>query len=142
MEKNQNNPNQGKNPKKTNYTKIQKETNINQSQENLKNLIEAIESSGLDEFMEYIRSPWKMFWTNLFAGIARWIGALVGAAIVIAIIGWILSSMINLPLIGAKIEPYIKEVQDEINKYTENTNYKENFKNMEKLLREIRDWLK
>lgn len=83
-----------------------------------------------------------MFWTNLFAGIARWIGALVGAAIVIAIIGWILSSMINLPLIGAKIEPYIKEVQDEINKYTENTNYKENFKNMEKLLREIRDWLK
>lgn len=34
-------------------------------------LIDAIGSSGLDEFMEYIHSPWKMLWPNFVAGIAR-----------------------------------------------------------------------
>lgn len=129
-------------PKKQNYHKTLKEKNPTKQQQDFKNLIEAIESSGLDEFVEYIRSPWKMFWVNIFAGIARGIGALIGAAVVIAIIGWILSTMINLPLIWAKIEPYIIKAQEEITKYTENTNYKENFKNMEKILVEIRNELK
>lgn len=34
-------------------------------------LIDAIEATGLEEFMEYIRSPWKMLWPNFIAGIAR-----------------------------------------------------------------------
>jgi hypothetical protein len=43
----------------------------------IEGLIEAIGASGLDEFMEYIRSPWKMLWPNFVAGIARGLGALV-----------------------------------------------------------------
>lgn len=34
-------------------------------------LIDAIEASGLDEFMTYIRSPLRMLWPNFVAGIAR-----------------------------------------------------------------------
>jgi hypothetical protein len=49
-------------------------------------LIDAIEATGLEEFMEYIRSPWKMLWPNFIAGVARGVGALVGATIVIALI--------------------------------------------------------
>jgi hypothetical protein len=37
----------------------------------LEHLLDAIEASGLSEFMEYIRSPWKMLWPNFVAGIAR-----------------------------------------------------------------------
>ena len=33
----------------------------------IEGLIDAIESTGLDEFMEYIRSPWKMLWPNFVA---------------------------------------------------------------------------
>ena len=33
----------------------------------LEGLINAIESTGLEEFMEYIRSPWKMLWPNFIA---------------------------------------------------------------------------
>lgn len=102
-------------------------------------VIEAISAAGLDEFVEYIRSPWKMLWPNFVAGIARGVGALVGAALVIALIGWVLSKMITLPVIGATLEPYVTEVQKEINKYTESTNYKSHFESMETLLREIRD---
>ena len=37
----------------------------------IEGLIDAIEAIGLEEFMEYIRSPWKMLWPNFVAGIAR-----------------------------------------------------------------------
>lgn len=87
--------------------------------------------------MEYIRSPWKMLWPNFVAGIARGFGALVGATIVIAMIGWILSTLIDLPLIGKKIEPYIHDVQQEFQKFTEATNYRQNFERMEQTLNSI-----
>ena len=105
-------------------------------------LIDAIESTGLDEFMEYIRSPWKMLWPNFVAGVARGFGALVGVTIVIAIIGWTLSLLIDLPLIGSRIEPYVEQVQTEFNKYTEATNYRPNFERMESTLQSIDTSLK
>ena len=108
----------------------------------IEGLIDAIEAIGLEEFMEYIRSPWKMLWPNFVAGIARGFWALVGATIVIALIWWTLSIMIDLPLIGKQLEPYIEKVQTEFKKYTEATNYKENFSNMEQRLTEIREELK
>ncbi len=40
-------------------------------------VIDAIEAAGLEEFIEYIRSPWKMLWPNFVAGVARGFGALV-----------------------------------------------------------------
>lgn len=119
---------------KNNMTEMQKK--------NLERLVESIESAGLDEFMEYIRSPWRMLWPNFVAGVARGIGALIGAALVIAIIGWILTQMISLPLIGKELEPYVSKVQAEITRYTESTNYNDNFENMEKTLLEIRDEIK
>lgn len=109
---------------------------------NLENLVEAIEASGMQEFIEYIRSPWRMLWPNFVAGVARGVGTLIGAAVVIAIIGWFLTTLIDLPLIGKKLEPYITEIQTEITKYTESTNYNDNFQNMENLMKEIRDELR
>lgn len=105
-------------------------------------VIKALESTGLDEFMEYIRSPWRMLWPNFVAGIARGIGALVGAALVIALIGWLLTRLISLPLIGQSLEPYVREVQNEITKYTEATNYKNEFMEMQRLMREMNEHLK
>jgi hypothetical protein len=40
-------------------------------------LIDAIQAMGMEEFIEYIKSPWKMLWPNFIAGIARGFGALV-----------------------------------------------------------------
>lgn len=108
-------------------------------QENIEWIIDAIGAAWLDEFIEYIRSPWKMLWPNFVAGIARGFGALVWATIVIGLIGWTLAVIIDLPLIGRRLEPYVHEVQTEFKKYTESTNYKQNFENMEKLLIEIRN---
>lgn len=124
-----------------NYKHHNKPLNDEQKK-NLNALVDAIESAGIDEFMEYIRSPWRLLWPNFVAGVARGIGALVGAAAVLALIGWILTKIIDLPLIGARLEPYIQEVQEEITKYTESTNYNKNFQNIERVMTEIRDELK
>ena len=105
-------------------------------------VIDAIEAAGLEEFIEYIRSPWKMLWPNFVAGVARGFGALVGATIVIALVGWALTVLIDIPLIGQRIEPYINQVQTEFKKYTETTNYNAKFDSMQKTLSEIRDNLK
>lgn len=80
-----------------------------------------------------------MLWPNFVAGIARGFGALVGATIVIGIIGWTLAILIDLPLIGQRLEPYVHQVQLEFRKFTETTNYNQKFDNMEKILTEIRD---
>ena len=108
-------------------------------QEEVEWLIDAIWAVGLDEFIEYIRSPWKMLWPNFIAGVARGFWALVGATIVIGLIGWSLAIIIDLPLIGRRLEPYINHVQTEFKRYTEATNYNQKFDNMEKVLIEIRN---
>lgn len=111
-------------------------------QEEVEWLIDAIWAVWLEEFIEYIRSPWKMLWPNFIAWVARGFGALVGATIVIGLVGWSLAILIDLPLIGQRIEPYISHIQTEFKKYTEATNYNSKFDNMERVLIEIRDGLK
>ena len=100
-------------------------------------LIEAIGASGLDEFMEYIRSPWKMLWPNFVAGIARGFWALVGVALVLAGIGWIFAITVDIPLIGKRLEPYVDRAQKEMNRYIEQTNYTDEFRVMEDTLKAI-----
>ena len=113
-----------------------------EQQEEVEWLIDAIGAVWLEEFIEYIRSPWKMLWPNFIAWVARGFGALVGATIVIGLVGWSLAILIDLPLVGRRIEPYISHIQTEFKKYTEATNYNSKFDNMERVLIEIRDGLK
>lgn len=104
---------------------------------NIEWLIDAIGASGLEEFMEYIHSPWKMLWPNFVAWVARGFGALVWATIVIALVWWTLSTIIDLPLIGKKLEPYVEDIRTEFNKYTEANNYRPHFERIENTLQNI-----
>jgi hypothetical protein len=104
---------------------------------NVEWLLDAIDAAGLQEFMEYIRSPWKMLWPNFVAGVARGFGALVWVTIVLAMIWWFLSTLIDLPLIGKQIEPYVERIQTEMNTYIEQTNYSDEFRSLENTLKQI-----
>ncbi len=108
----------------------------------LDQFIYAIESTGLEEFTDFIRKPWKMIWPNIVAGIFRGLGLLIGATIVITFISWTLARMIDLPLIGESLEPYIEKVQTEFDKYKEATNYKGDVARIEQKLDEIKEVLK
>ena len=101
-------------------------------------IIKTLQESGITDFVQYLRSPWRIFWSNLLAGISRGFGIILGMTVILALVVWIISRLVNVPLIGE----YFKEAQNQITEYTESTNYKEGFQSMEKLLREIRNSLK
>jgi len=101
-------------------------------------IIKTLQESGITDFVQYLRSPWRIFWSNILAGISRGFGIILGMTVILALVVWIISRLVNVPLIGA----YFKEAQTQITEYTENTNYKEEFQSMEELLREIRNSLK
>lgn len=50
--------------------------------------------------------------------------------------------MIDLPLIGEQLEPYVEKVQTEFDKYREATNYKSDVARIESELKEIKEILR
>lgn len=122
-----------------NTSHIREDVTLNKKDlENIASIVRAIDSLGFEEFIEYIKSPWKLILPNLVAGIARGVGTLLGATIVIAIITWLIAKLAVVPLIGQ----YFGQIQTEIQKYVEDTNYNSEFADMSKILTEIRDELK
>ena len=63
-------------------------------------LKKAFKELQVSEFVKYLHSPWRIMWTNFLAGIFRGLGALVGVTIVFAILIWLVTQMVDFPLIG------------------------------------------
>lgn len=101
----------------------------------LRRLCENLGAVGLNEFLRYARSPWRVFLHNFLAGVARGFGTLVGASIVVALAGWLIAQFVDFPIVGQ----YFRKAQDELASYVEQTNYTDHFERMETLLEEIRD---
>ena len=73
------------------------------------------ERTGLTEFIAYVKSPWKVIWVNLLAGMARGVGIVIGMTIVIAFILWLLGKFVDFPLIGR----YFQDLKGTIEKFSE-----------------------
>ncbi len=56
---------------------------------------------------------------NFLAGVFRGLGALIGASIVLALLLWALTLLVDLPLVGE----HAKDVISTVNGYVEDTNY-------------------
>lgn len=100
-------------------------------------MIQTLENSGVVDYMQYLRSPFTIIWTNLLAGISRGFGIILGMTVVLGVAIWFIARMVNIPLIGS----YFEKAQEYIVEYSEQTNYKEEFTNMENLLKEINNSL-
>jgi hypothetical protein len=75
-------------------TKIRKEDTPSKITRDLGN-------AGFEEFVAYMRNPWRIIWANLLAGIFRGLGFVIGATVVLAITVWILVRVLgNLPIVG------------------------------------------
>ncbi len=96
----------------------------------IKKVTKILRSSGFSDFLRYLKSPWKIIWINFLAGIFRGLGMIIGMTVVFALVIWTLSKFVDYPLIGE----YVKNVQDNLEEYTEQTNYKVNFEQIEELL--------
>jgi len=103
-----------------------------------KQIIADFDNSGVVDYLEYLQSPWRVMWSNLLAGIMRGIGFILGVTVVLGGVVWFVSQLVDIPLVGE----YFVQVEESITDYTESTNYKQEFQNMEQLLKEINSSLK
>ncbi len=77
-------------------------------------ILEKLKRVELQEFTNYLHSPWRILWANFLAGTSRGLGFVFGAAVVIALVGFLMSKvLIHIPGFG--------QFFDAINLWIQNT---------------------
>ena len=100
-----------------------------------KELTKVLDAADVVDFLEYIQSGKRIMWLNFKAGIAKGLGVSLGMTVVLGILIWVLTLLVDLPLVGE----YFKDAQTYVAEYAENTNYKADFDEMNRLLEEINE---
>ncbi len=95
-------------------------------------------SAELEDFLRYLNSPWHIVWRNLLVGLARGLGAIFGATVVVGLAIWVLKIFIDLPLVGE----YAREFQAKVHEVAEETRYTDDFARIQSTLERIDKRLK
>ena len=95
-----------------------------------KEIIKTFEAAGVVDYLEYLKSGKRVFWVNFKAGIAKGLGVTIGMTVVLGLVVWILTMLINLPIVGQ----YFGEAKDYITEYADSTNYQYEFAEQIRLL--------
>lgn len=76
------------------------------------------ERAGLTRYLAYLDSPWKIIWTNFYAGVASGFGFLVGAAVVIGILGYVVKVFLSqIPFVGEFFQTFYDWLRVEVEVY-------------------------
>ena len=98
-----------------------------------KEILKTFEAAGLVEYMEYLQSPRRIILTNLNAGIAKGLGLTIGMSVILGLAAWVLTLMVRLPVVGE----WAQAAEDYMEAYQESTNYSDEFREMNALLKQI-----
>ena len=101
-------------------------------------LVKVFEAAGVVEYLEYLQSGKRIMWVNFKAGVAKGFGITVGMTVVLGAFAWVLTLLVDLPVVGE----YFEEATQEISEYAEKTNYTDEFADMTQVLHEINENLK
>ena len=100
-----------------------------------KELVKVFEAAGVVDFLEYLQSGKRIMWFNFKAGVAKGLGLTVGMTLILGILIWVLTILVDLPLVGE----YFADAQQYVTEYAENTTYKDEFALMNRQLQEINE---
>ena len=100
-----------------------------------KELVKVFEAAGVVDFLEYLQSGKRIMWINFRAGVAKGVGVTVGMTFIVGILAWVLTMLVDLPLIG----DYFTDAKQYVTDYAENTNYKDDFALMTQQLQQINE---
>ena len=100
-----------------------------------KELIKVFEAAGVVDFLEYLQSGKRLMWMNFKAGIAKGLGITLGMTVVLGILIWVLTLLVDLPIVGE----YFEDAKQYVTEYAENTNYSDDFSEMNQILQEINE---
>lgn len=82
----------------------------------LDRLARALEKSGIEDYLEYRRSPRRVIASNFLGGLARGFGMAIGFTILGAVVIWLLqrAALESLPVIGEFIAEIVSIVKDKL----------------------------
>lgn len=100
-----------------------------------KELVKVFEAAGVVEYLEYLQSGKRLLWVNFKAGVAKGLGVTVGMTMVLGIFIWVLTMLVDLPIVGE----YFAKAEQFVNEYADNTDYSDEFAEMNRLLGEINE---
>lgn len=103
-----------------------------------KELVKIFEAAGVVDYLEYLQSGKRIMWVNFKAGVAKGLGMTVGLAVVLGTLVWVLTKMVDLPVVGE----YFADSKQYVTEYADNTNYTDEFAEMNQLLQEINENIK
>jgi len=98
-----------------------------------KEIVKAFEAGGVTEYLEYLQSGKRVIWVNFKAGVAKGLGLTIGMTVVLGLCIWILTRLVDLPVVGE----YFGQVEKIITDYQESTNYTDELAQMNQLLKQI-----
>ena len=100
-----------------------------------KEIIKVFEAAGVVEYMEYLQSGKRIMWLNFKAGVAKGLGLTLGMTVILGVFVWVLTLLVNLPIVGE----YFADAEQYLTEYADNTNYTDDFAEMNRLLEEINE---
>jgi hypothetical protein len=85
-------------------------------EDKVNNLALTMEKINLSEYVELLHNPWRLFWVNFLAGLARGVGIAIGGSLLVALLLYLLSqiAVLNLPLISDFIAEIVRLVQTQL----------------------------
>ena len=90
-------------------------------------------SAEIEDFMRYLHSPWRIIWRNVVVGLARGLGAVFGATVIVATAIWVLKIFIDIPLIGQ----YARQVRAKVDEVAQETRYSDDFVRLQSTMERI-----
>lgn len=71
------------------------------AQDKVERALDRMARSGLRDYLDYLSSPRRIFFANFLAGIARGLGFLIGATVILSIVFFIIGKVLSrIPIIG------------------------------------------
>jgi hypothetical protein len=77
----------------------------------LSEIIKKFDVIGVGELIAFLKSPVKLFFLNLLAGVARGLGFAIGFTILAALMLLILRRAVSVPVIGAYIAKILEVIE-------------------------------
>ncbi|MBI5413152.1 hypothetical protein HZA42_02265 [Candidatus Peregrinibacteria bacterium] len=80
-------------------------------------ILEKLKRVELQEFTNYLHSPWRVLWANFLAGTARGLGFLLGVTLVLTIVGFVLTKVLShMPFVGDFFQAVNVWIQEALNR--------------------------
>lgn len=78
-------------------------------------ILEKLKRIELQEFTNYLHSPWRILWANFLAGTSRGLGFIIGVALVLALVGFVVTKILSqIPVVGEFFQAVYLWVQNAV----------------------------